>query len=214
MMGTNPSLDLAAMSEMTSFEGTSRKLAERKRALRQSIRARRASLSPDARAAATAGLTEQLRALVAARDARTIACFLSTETEPETRPFIDWALDAGLTVLLPISREDGLLDWAHADAAVDAVTGRHGIPEPAGDRLGVPALGEVDLAIVPASAVDRTGTRMGWGMGYYDKSLATLTVTPPLFALVYDEEVVDSLPRETHDVPATGVVTPTITITF
>lgn len=214
MMGTNPSLDLAAMSEPVPADGSGHDLADRKKALRQSIRTRRATMSADARATATAGITEQLRALVATRRATHIACFLATETEPETRPFIDWALDAGLTVLLPVSRADGLLDWARADAAVDAVTGRHGLPEPAGDRLGVEALGTVDLAIVPASAVDRSGTRMGWGMGYYDKSLATLAVTPPLFALVYDEEVVDSLPREAHDVPATGVVTPTTTLFF
>lgn len=214
MMGTNPSLDLAAMSEHLSFEATGRELAEQKKQLRQRIRARREAMSADARAAATAGVTEQLRTLVTTQGARSLACFLSTENEPETRPFIDWALDSGLTVLLPVSRADGLLDWAHADAAVDAVTGRHGLPEPAGDRLGVDALGTVDLAVLPASAVDRSGTRMGWGMGYYDKSLATLAVTPPLFALVYDEEVVDSLPSETHDIPATGVVTPTTTITF
>lgn len=214
MMGTNPSLDLAAMSDMTSFDGTSRELAERKKALRQSIRARRHAMTADARATATAGITQQLTAFVSHLRPMRIACYLATDTEPETRPFIEWALDSGLEVLLPISREDGLLDWAHADAAVDAVTGRHGLPEPVGDRLGVEALGTVDLAIVPASAVDRTGTRMGWGMGYYDKSLASLSVTPPLFALVYDEEVVDSLPRESHDVPASGVITPTSTVVF
>lgn len=214
MMGTNPSLDLAAMSEPLSFDDSGHALAERKKALRQSIRARRQAMSQDARATATAGITQQLTAFVSHLRPMRIACYLATETEPETRPFIDWALDSGLDVLLPISREDGLLDWAHAEAGVDPLSGRHGLPEPAGQHLGVDALGTVDLAIVPASAVDRAGTRMGWGLGYYDKSLATLTVTPPLFALVYDEEVVDSLPREAHDIPASGVITPTSTIAF
>lgn len=202
------------MREHLPVDDTNRLLAEQKKTLRQSIRARREKISTQNRAAATAGITEQLSALVTSRHARNIACFLSTETEPETRPFIDWALDAGLTVLLPISRTDGLLDWAHADAEVDPVTGRHGLPEPSGQRLGVEALSGVDLAIIPAAAVDRSGTRLGWGMGYYDKSLATLSSIPPLFALVYDEEVVDSLPREAHDVPASGVVSPTTSLTF
>ena len=189
-------------------------LVAAKRELRSRIRSQRAARTAEQRDALTSGITAELSVLVATRGANRIACYLATETEPETRPFIDWALDAGVTVLLPISREDGLLDWAEADAALDPVTGKHGLPEPAGERLGIEALGSVDLAIIPASAVDRRGTRMGWGLGYYDKSLAAVEVTPPVFALVYDEEVVDALPREAHDKPVAGVITPTATILF
>jgi 5-formyltetrahydrofolate cyclo-ligase len=113
-----------------------------------------------------------------------------------------------------VSREDGLLDWAVANNTRDENTGLHGMPEPTGELLGPIAINSVDLIIVPASAVDRRGVRMGWGMGYYDKTLGSMERRPPVYALVYDEEVVDELPREIHDQPVTGVVTPAAITTF
>jgi 5,10-methenyltetrahydrofolate synthetase len=66
----------------------------------------------------------------------------------------------------------------------------------------------VDVVICPAAAVDETGTRLGWGGGYYDRFLTDLPAGIPVFALVFDDDVVADLPREAHDVPVTGVVTP------
>ena len=64
------------------------------------------------------------------------------------------------------------------------------------------------LILVPAAAVDRTGMRLGWGRGYFDKTLGSMDRRPPVFAIVYDSEVLDELPREAHDQGVDGVVTP------
>ena len=185
-----------------------------KRALRANIRERRSTLPPYARDQATAGITANLQKLVTELGATSLACYLAAPTEPETRPFLDWAYAAGIRVLLPISREDGLLDWAVANNTPDENVGLHGVPEPTGELLGPIAINSVSLIIVPASAVDRQGMRMGWGMGYYDKTLGSMERRPPVYALVYDEELVDELPREIHDQPVTGVVTPSAITTF
>ncbi|GEK87051.1 5-formyltetrahydrofolate cyclo-ligase [Microbacterium aerolatum] len=183
-----------------------------KRALRAELRERRQLLSEQQREVAASGITAQLDELVAAHDARSISCFLSTTTEPDTREFIIGAVRRGIRVLLPITRADGLLDWAVADDTDDVAEGLFGLPEPTGEVLGPIAVNDVDLMIIPAAAVDAEGTRLGWGRGYFDKTIGSMENCPPVYAVTYDSEVLDSLPRELHDQPVTGVVTPTRTL--
>lgn len=190
----------------------SEEIAQQKRALRAELRERRHLLSDQQRADAASGLAAQLDALVDTTGARSISCFLSTSTEPDTRPFILRAVGRGIRVLLPITREDGLLDWAVSDDTDAVSIGRFGIPEPTGEVLGPIAVNDVDLMIIPAAAVDTTGTRLGWGRGYFDKTIGSMQNCPPVYAVTYDSEVFGSLPRELHDQPVTGVVTPTRTL--
>lgn len=192
----------------------SRDLDDAKRALRAELRERRAILSESQREDAAAALTTRLDALVAATGARSISCFLSYSTEPDTRAFIEGALARGIRVLLPISREDGLLDWAVATDSGDVADGLFGIPEPQGELLGPIAVGDVDLMIIPAAAVDSAGMRLGWGRGFFDKTLGSIAKCPPAYAVVYDSEVLDEVPSDQFDQPVSGVVTPLRTLTF
>jgi 5-formyltetrahydrofolate cyclo-ligase len=187
--------------------------AHRKRALRAELRERRQNLTSVERDAATIGITENLQSLTLDLSARSISCYLSSRNEPNTRPFLNWAAAEGIRVLFPVSRDDGLLDWTvgEGDEELEGITG---VPEAAGELLGPIAINDVDLIIVPAAAVDSTGLRMGWGMGYYDKTLGSMEKCPPVYAVVYDSEVVDDVPREVHDQPVNGAVTPTRIISF
>lgn len=184
-----------------------------KRALRAELRERRQNLSQHERDIATVGLTQNLEALTLDLAARSIACFLSTPMEPNTRPFINWAEAQGIRVLFPISRDDGLLDWTVGEESVET-EGLHGIPEAVGELLGPIAINDVDLIIVPAASVDESGMRMGWGRGYFDKTLGSMENCPPVYAVIFDSEYVDEVPREVHDQPVNGIVTPTRILTF
>jgi 5-formyltetrahydrofolate cyclo-ligase len=83
------------------------------------------------------------------------------------------------------------------------------MPEPEGTLLGPEALGQADVVLVPALAVDRQGNRLGKGRGYYDAALQHAAPGAPVIALLFDDEVLATpLPREDHDVPVTGVLTP------
>ncbi|HEY4151905.1 MAG TPA: 5-formyltetrahydrofolate cyclo-ligase, partial [Pseudolysinimonas sp.] len=119
----------------------------------------------------------------------------------------------GTRVLIPVSRADGLLDWASYDGEAEDIDVL-GMPTPTGELLGPIAINEVDLILVPAAAVDRSGMRMGWGMGYFDKTLGSMEACPPVYAVIFDDELVDSVPRERHDMPVNGVVTPGGIVTF
>ncbi|MFJ4254994.1 5-formyltetrahydrofolate cyclo-ligase [Microbacterium sp. NPDC090003] len=185
-----------------------------KRALRAELRERRALLSDAQRDAAASSIGERLDELVETLGARSISCYLSATAEPGTREFVTRAVRRGIRVLLPVTRADGLLDWAVANDDDDVAEGLFGLPEPTGEVLGPIAVNDVDLMIVPAAAVDRSGMRMGWGRGYFDKTIGSMEKCPPVYAVIYDSEILDSLPREVHDQPVDGIVTPTQTLSL
>jgi 5-formyltetrahydrofolate cyclo-ligase len=120
---------------------------------------------------------------------------------------------AGLgRVLLPVAREDesGVplqLQWGayRVGGLVDA---RFGLREPEPPWLGVDAIAAAAVILVPALAVDRTGVRLGRGAGFYDRSLGLADPAAMLVAVVRDDELVDRLPGEDHDVPVTHALTP------
>jgi len=187
-------------------------VSNEKRALRAELRERRRTLTSVERDAAASALTRNLIDLTQQAGARSVAAYLSTPDEPSTREFLRWAFDAGIRVLLPISREDGLLDWAPyagpSDDGSDEYEDLLGMPAPTTEVLGPIAINDVDLIIVPAASVDRSGMRMGWGRGYFDKTLGSMERCPPVYAVIFDNEFVDSVPSEVHDQRVGGVVTP------
>ena len=179
----------------------------RKRALRAELRERRRIRTITERETAEDAITQHLVQLTSDLGARFIAAYLSTPDEPGTRDFLRWADEHDIRILLPVSREDGLLDWAPYDGE-DEEQDILGMPTPTSELLGPIAINGVDLILVPAACVARNGMRLGWGRGYFDKTLGSMEGCPPVYALIYDDELVDEVPTERHDMPVNGVVTP------
>ena len=184
-----------------------------KRALRAELRERRRTRTSSESESASAGFAENLSRLQQLTGARSLSCYLSMNNEPDTRAFVNRAEAEGIRVLLPVAREDGLLDWALASES-SVTEGLFGLPEPDGELLSPMAINDVDLIIVPAAAVAHDGMRLGWGRGYFDKTLGSMEKCPPVYALIFDDEFLDEVPREVHDQAVDGVVTPTRIITF
>jgi 5-formyltetrahydrofolate cyclo-ligase len=138
--------------------------------------------------------------------AGTVALYVSMAPEPDTGPLIDWLVAAGTEVLLPVLHNDNDLGWGLAGAGL--VPGRLGLSQPPVD-LGVDAIARADLVICPALAVDRNGVRLGRGGGSFDRALARVPAGTPIWAAVYDTEVVDTLPSDPHDHPVHAALTPT-----
>jgi 5-formyltetrahydrofolate cyclo-ligase len=178
-----------------------------KRALRAELRERRRTRTSTERTEDARRLTAQLEELTTSLGATYLAAYLSTPDEPQTREFLAWACGRGIRVILPISRADGLLDWAPYDAS-EETSDVQGMPAPTSEVLSPMAINDVGLILVPAATVDRSGMRMGWGQGYFDKTLGSMEKCPPVYAVIFDEELVDSVPSEVHDKPVDGVVTP------
>jgi len=188
-------------------------VSHQKRALRAELRERRRIMTSTEREQATAQITERLQGLVGAVQARSVAAYLPANDEPNIRPFLNWAEAEGIRILFPISRDDGLLDWTAGDGHTEQ-EGLFGMPEPVGELLAPNAINDVDLIVVPAASVGRDGMRMGWGRGYFDRTLGSMEKCPPVYAVIFDRELVDTVPTEVHDRGVDGVVTPSGTIEF
>jgi len=187
--------------------------SHQKRALRAELRERRRIMTTREREQATEHLCARLIDLATRLKVRSVAAYLPTAEEPNIRPFLNWADDQQIRILFPISRDDGLLDWTVGDGETE-IEGLFGRPEPVGELLGPIAINDVDLILVPASSVDRTGMRMGWGRGYFDRTLGSMEKCPPVYAVIFDREFVDSVPSEVHDKRVDGVVTPSAITRF
>jgi 5-formyltetrahydrofolate cyclo-ligase len=183
-------------------------------ALRNRIVTARQSLTEQIRRSAAASIQTHLHSLVHPAPSLpppvTVAAYVPVGREPGG-PDLPEVLAAAMPLdgrlLLPVLLDDGDLDWARYEGPLSLRAGPRGLREPAGHRLGVDAIGEAALVIVPALAVDRGGMRLGRGGGSYDRALArtddALTV-----ALLHDGELIDSVPTEKHDRPVRAAITP------
>ncbi|MDX6630188.1 MAG: 5-formyltetrahydrofolate cyclo-ligase [Gaiellales bacterium] len=171
--------------------------------LRCALRARRAGR--DANERARAG--EALAAHAAALGAGPIAAFVGVKGEPPTLSLLAALHARGVRVLLPLLREDLDLEWAVFDGDPSRlVEGNRGVLQPAGESLGLGGIAEAALVLAPALAVDGAGGRLGQGGGSYDRALARTSA--PVLAVVFDDEVLESVPVQAHDRPVGGTLTP------
>ncbi len=182
-----------------------------KRALRSRIRAERRGRDPRLRRTDAEALARSVLELPEVQVARWVTAYVSMPTEPDTGPLRRALHAAGIRVMLPIVLAGGLLDWAEDVGPLRATAGPGG-DEPIGPRLGGGAIGDADVVLVPALAVDTLGHRLGQGAGYYDRALPMAAPGAPVIALVHTSEVLDAavetVPTRPHDRPVDAVVTP------
>jgi 5-formyltetrahydrofolate cyclo-ligase len=173
------------------------------------LRARRA-VSKHAHDTEARALADHLSALVT--DASTVCAYVPIGSEPGSIELIDDLGRRRVRVLLPVARSgaDGVpqpLQWGEYRPG-ELVDAPHGLREPAHPWLPAEAIADASLILVPALAVDRTGVRLGRGAGFYDRSLGLADAQARLIAVVRDDELVDDLPAEPHDVRVTHALTP------
>lgn len=181
-----------------------------KPALRTRILAARRAVPTAERATETKSLQTQISALAA--DAGTVCGYIPVGSEPgaaagDSVPMLDGLSLAGVRVLVPIARTGMPMQWAEYRAGV-LVPAPFGLREPPPPWLAPESIAEASVILVPALAVDRRGVRLGRGAGFYDRALPMAAPSARLIAVVRDEEVVDELPAEPHDVPMTHALTP------
>ena len=103
------------------------------------------------------------------------------------------------------------LQFCPVDDESELVCGAFGICEPQGAPL---PLAEVDLLIIPGVAFDHGGHRLGFGKGYYDRTLAAAPDRLTRVGFAYEFQVVAQLPTAEHDCRLTALVTEQRTLHF
>lgn len=194
-------LDKAAWREL---------LLARRRAVPEAVRDAEARRL--AQGAVAACRLAEVRALLPRETPGTVCTYLPFGHEPGSPAMAEALRAGGQRVLLPRfapgSGGSGTPDWAVFEGTESLVDGPFGLRQPSGPALGSAACAEAALVLVPALAVDRKGTRLGRGAGWYDRALICARPGAVLLAVIRDEELVQALPTEPHDVPMTGALTP------
>jgi len=181
---------------------------ENKASLRSRLLAERAALAGQFKEAAGRALRDAVLELPEVTTAGTVAAYYSVGDEPWSRGLVYALWKRGTYVLLPVLRSDGDLDWASYEGPDSLTPGRFGLLEPSEVLRGVTAISRADVVIAPALAASRTGDRLGRGGGSYDRALARVGGPVLTLALLYDHELVQSVPVEEHDVPVRAVARP------
>ncbi len=141
--------------------------------------------------------------------AASVFCYLDHGQEVETSEIIVAALREGKRVAVPLVEAGGKRIRAVAirDLEKDLAPGFRGIREPA-DRSGKGVdPRELDLAVVPGTAFDLSGNRLGRGGGHYDKFLPRLRDGAARIGLAFECQVMARIVGEPHDVKMDAVIT-------
>jgi 5-formyltetrahydrofolate cyclo-ligase len=179
-----------------------------KAGLRRRLLAARRALPPAVRAERARALARHAAALAAASGGP-VCAYLPVGTEPGSIGVLDALVAGGHDVLLPVvPAEVGPLDWAGYRGPADLAPGPFGLREPTGPRLGPDALRSARLVLVPGLAADPAGRRLGRGGGYYDRTLDRAAPGAPLVVVLHDEELLDRVPAEPHDLRVTAALLP------
>ena len=150
--------------------------------------------------------------------AKAVMWYVDAGSEVRTRHTLPAALAHGKRVVVPwCVVETNELELFLLEDMSELVEGAYKILEPKAELRGLPAKRvkpeELDLVIVPGTAFDLRGGRMGQGKGYYDRLLANARPDAPLVALAFDCQLFDSIPVAGHDVFMDQVLTESRTIT-
>ncbi|MBI2176035.1 5-formyltetrahydrofolate cyclo-ligase [Candidatus Woesearchaeota archaeon] len=165
--------------------------------IRDEMSRKRSALTLEEAASKSAAIAANLMKMAEYRDARAVMLYAAKGNEVRTREMIEAALKEGKTVLLPITNTArNEIEAGEIKSLNELKEGAFGIMEPKQKKPFDDV--KIDLVLVPGIAFDQQGHRLGYGHGFYDKLLRRLTKAARI-GLAYDFQVVEKLPRESHD---------------
>ena len=182
--------------------------------LRRRLVAARAAMTDAERATAARLIRDHVLGMPEVAAAGTVAAYYSVGTEPDTHGLVFALWKRGSYVVLPVLLPDGDLDWASYEGPDSLAPGPRGLLQPVEPVRGPGTVARADVVLVPALAVDVSGKRLGRGAGCYDRALARVGGQVPTIGLIYDLELVPSVPAEPHDRVVRAVAQPSHGVTW
>lgn len=191
--------------------------------LRRAVIAQRDALDLDLRAAKSADICARLVELLGRLDAaapRIVAVYAAMGSEVNPAAFAAAAAKRDWRVAYPC-----MLSAAEATACgqrmcmravvVDDASAAPFIAHPTrafaatdidSNRFPIVPAKALDMIVVPLVAFDQTGARLGYGGGCYDRYLPTLSATCQIIGIAFDEQRVDHIPTDAHDMPLPNII--------
>jgi 5-formyltetrahydrofolate cyclo-ligase len=181
-------------------------LAEAKRHARRSAEQRRAAAHVESGAFAAAALAARGLAFLEVHTPGAVSGFTSFRTEIDVIPLLARLAGDGWGTALPVITTDHApLTFRRWTPGEPTVPGRFGIPVPH------EAAAEIvpDVLLVPMLAFDRAGFRLGYGGGFYDRTVERLRQLKPVVAIgiAYAAQEVAAVPRGRYDQPLDWIMT-------
>ena len=132
-------------------------------------------------------------------ESKVIASFLSIKSEISTLSLNNFINDQGKILCLPtiLKKNKGSLEFKSYREEDDLIIGEYDIQEPKNNKILLP-----DIIIVPCLGFDREGFRLGYGGGYYDKTISSFFSFGHSFltvGLAYDDQKVEKIVRGSYD---------------
>ncbi|WP_404826962.1 5-formyltetrahydrofolate cyclo-ligase [Ferribacterium limneticum] len=162
---------------------------------------RRAALSEAEHDGLSARIVEHL--LAALPLPRVVAFCWPIKHEPDVRAVVErWTALGAIAALPVVVAEDAALAFRVWTADTPLAPDRYGIPTPmAGDFV------QPDLILLPLNGFDGAGYRLGYGGGYFDRTLAVLSPRPLAVGVGFETNRLDSIRPENHDQRLDWIVT-------
>lgn len=181
--------------------------------LRADALARRDGLPPEARTDGSVAIAAGCRTLIADLTFSCLSGFLPIGSECDPRPIMRAAAANGATLALPAFLDRQTMIFRRYAEGDPLVAAGFGTREP------LPAAPQVDpgLLLMPLAAFDRSGARLGYGKGHYDRTIATMRgrgLRPLLVGVAFSIQEVDDIPVEPHDVRLDWLVSETGILDF
>lgn len=187
-----------------------------KRELRERLLRIRDAIKPGQKRAKDSAIKERLFSLDEFKRAKCTLFYASFRSEVDTMGCLQDVIKEGKRLALPVVDRGNkkLLIFEVKDIS-ELIPGYMGIPEP-GIREGrAMDLNEIDVAIIPGIGFDPTGNRLGYGAGYYDRLLGRVSASKKhitTIGLAFEEQIVERIPAEPHDMKVDIIVTEERTI--
>jgi 5-formyltetrahydrofolate cyclo-ligase len=179
-----------------------------KQAIREEVLRKRDKIPQEVRSAKNSLIKEKIFSLPEFISSHTVLFYASFRSEVETSKMIRESIGSGKRVLLPkVDREAKRLRLYEIKDISELSSGYMGIPEPSltDERMVSPE--DVDLVVIPGLGYDYSGNRLGYGAGYYDRLLSETKKKLIVIAPAYEEQIVDMIPAEEHDMKVDIIVT-------
>ncbi len=185
-----------------------RDVARWRRAERLRLRAQRQTLGVAERAAVGAALAGHLRDLLTGRvggaQAAVFSAYWPIKGEPNLRPLMAELHAAGVTVALPLVEQKAApLVFRHWTPDTKMVRGDWNIPVPPPDA----AVLTPDITLAPLMGWDGAGYRLGYGGGYFDRTLAVLSPRPFTIGIGFQSARLNTIYPQPHDIPLDVILT-------
>ncbi|HEV2099864.1 MAG TPA: 5-formyltetrahydrofolate cyclo-ligase [Stellaceae bacterium] len=145
----------------------------------------------------------RLRTVLAEQPGIVLGVYWPFQAEFDPRPLVDWLIAAGSSAALPVVIDKkGPLEyraWQPGDPLVDGVWD---IPIPEKRDIVLP-----QAVLAPLVGFDRECYRLGYGGGYFDRTLAALDPRPLAIGVGFELSAIDTVHPQPHDIPMDLIVT-------